>query len=310
MTRERLAPLRIFVTGATGYLGSAIAARLARDGHDVQGMARTPEAARVLEASGVRPYLGDLSDSSTLLVPLKNCDAVVHAALDPRDRAGADRRLLDAVRIAALDGRVRRFLYTSGVWVHGDTGGAIADETSPLAAPELVRWRPAHENLALDLAEHEVHVAVFRPGMVYGERRGTFGEWFDAAKADGRFIYPGDGEQHWSMIHRDDVAEAYRLALETMQGGERFLLVDETRLTVRELADAVARVTGAEAVASGRDAAPGNDPPTQACMVMDQRFTAARARRKLSWRPSHTSFIQEAALLLREWRAAQEPTVA
>lgn len=295
--------MRVFVTGATGYLGGAIAARLVRAGHEVTALVRSPDRAASLRIPGLGFWTGDLGDPA-LLVPLRNCDAVVHVAVDPRDREGGDARLLEAVRLAALDGRVRRFLYTSGVWVHGDTGGAIADERSPLAAPAHVRWRPAHENRALDLADHEVHVAVLRPGMVYGERRGTFGDWFDEAAERGTITYPGDGEQHWGMVHRDDVAEAYALALESAGGTGCHLLVDETRFTVRELADAAARAAGARAMPSGRELPPRTSAGTFAALRMDQRFTSARARAALGWQPAHVSFVAEAGALLEEWRNA------
>lgn len=297
-------PMRVFVTGATGYVGGAIAARLVRAGHEVTALVRSPERVARLGIPGIGFSTGDLGDLDALLVPLRNCDAVVHVAVDPRDREGADLRLLEAVRLAALDGRVRTFLYTSGVWVHGDTGGAIADERSPLAAPPHVRWRPAHENRALDLADHEVHVAVLRPGMVYGERRGTFGDWFDEAAERGTITYPGDGTQHWATVHRDDVAEAYARALEPGGRGGRYLLVDETRFTVRELAEAAARAAGARAVPSGRELPPRTGTGSFAALRMDQRFTAARARAELGWQPGHSSFVAEAGALLEEWRSA------
>ncbi|MEK7330496.1 MAG: NAD(P)H-binding protein, partial [Candidatus Eisenbacteria bacterium] len=119
---------RVFVTGATGYLGSAIAARLVRAGHEVRGLARSAERASALEAMGVQATIGELGQPDGFISELKNCDAVVHAALDDRGPAGPDQAALEAIRDAAQDGRVRRLLYTSGVWVHGDTGGAVVDE--------------------------------------------------------------------------------------------------------------------------------------------------------------------------------------
>jgi nucleoside-diphosphate-sugar epimerase len=304
------APLRVCVTGATGFLGGAIAERLVRSGHDVQGLARSDAGAAALASIGVRPLRGDLEDADALLLPLRHCDAVIHAAGDPDDREGADRRLLDVLSIAALDGRVRRILYTSSVWVHGDTGGTVADERAPLAPPDAVRWQPSHEHRVLDLADHDVHVVVFRPGMVYGGRRGTFGEWFEQATSRGTFTYPGDGSQHWGVVHRDDVADAYQRALEDGHGGERLLLVDDSRPTVRELAEAVARATGAVAVPSGRERVPGASADAHAATLMDQQFTAARARRVLSWHPAHPSFVAEVDALFREWKDAERAPVA
>jgi nucleoside-diphosphate-sugar epimerase len=227
---------RVFVTGATGYLGNAIAARLVRAGHDLRGLARSPERARALEAMGMKATIGELDRPESFIAEMKNCDAVVHAAIDGRRPGATDQAALEAIRTAAQDGRVRRLLYTSGVWAHGDTGGAVVDETAPLAAAEHVRWRPPHEDAALDLSRAEVVTVILRPGMVYGGRHGTLGAWFREANEKRTVTYPGDGSQHWGAVHRDDLAEAYALALEHARGGERYLLVDESRFTVRELA--------------------------------------------------------------------------
>lgn len=297
---------RVFVTGATGYVGSAITARLVRAGHEVHALARGPERARIVQALGATAVLGSLADSERLVAEMKNCDAVVHAAIQDTHAEAGDQVALELIRTAAQDGRVRRLLYTSGIWLHGDTGGAIVDETAPLAPAELSRWRPAHEQAALDLSQVEVTTVVFRPGMVCGDRGGTFGVWFREAKEKGTVTYPGDGRQRWGVVHRDDMADAYALALEHARGGERYLLVDETRLTVQEMAEAVAAVTGARAIPSDRRTVLETLGAYGAALLMDQQFTAARARRELGWVPRHAPFITEAAALLREWELATQ----
>ena len=303
----RPASRKVFFTGATGYLGSAIASRLARAGCAVLALARTQERAAAVEATGAEAVLGSFEEPEAVVAAMKNCDAVVHAAYDS-DRAEAqDQAALAAIRTAAHDGRVRRLLYTSGVWVHGDTRGAIVDETAPLAAAERVRWRPAHERAALDLAEVEVVTVVFRPGMTYGGRGGTFGDWFQEARERRTVTYPGDGSQHWGVVHRDDIAEAYALALEHARGGERYLLVDESRPTVRELAEALAKAAGADAVPQPRREVLETRGTLGAAELMDQQFTGVRARRELGWVPSHTGVIAAAEALLKEWETAGEP---
>jgi nucleoside-diphosphate-sugar epimerase len=297
---------KVFVTGATGYVGSAIVARLVRAGLDVHALTRSAESARRLQAGGARPVIGSLLEGHGIVSELKNCDAVVHAAIDEGDSEAADQAALELIRTASEDGRVRRLLYTSGVWVHGDTGGAVVDETSPLAAAGPARWRPAHERAALDLAEAEVLTVVLRPGLAYGGRGGILGAWFQEAHERGTVTFPGDGSQHWGLVHREDMAEGYALALEHALGAECYLLVDESRHTVRELAEAVAAATGARAIA---DDAPGRErslSPSDHAKRMDQRFTAARARRELGWVPRHASFVAEARALYDEWqRCAQ-----
>jgi nucleoside-diphosphate-sugar epimerase len=145
--------------------------------------------------------------------------------------------------------------------------------------------------------------------MVYGGRRGILGRWFEEAKARGTVTYPGDGAQRWGLVHRDDVADAYVLALEHARGGERYLLVDESRLTVREIAEAVAATAGARATPSDRRAVVETLGPYGAALLLDQQFTAARARRELGWVPRHASFVAEAGALLQEWAAATQAVV-
>jgi nucleoside-diphosphate-sugar epimerase len=296
--------MRVFVTGASGYLGSAISARLAKSGHDVRGLTRSEERARRLTLSGVQPVLGDLDSPESFLAELKNCDAVVHVAFDGTAPAEKDERALEAVRVGCQDGRVRRLLYTSGVWVHGDTGEEVADESAPLAAAEASAWRPAHEEEALELCMHDVEVVVLRPGVVYGGTGGILGEWFEQARDRGSISYPG-GDQHWSMVHRDDVAEAYLLGLEHAHGGECYLLVDGSHLTVRELAEAAGRAAEVETRALDHAAVIAELGPYGAALLMDQRFHSAKARRELGWVPAHTSFVTEAQALYREWNAGR-----
>ena len=105
---------RVFITGASGYLGSAIAARLARGEYEVMGLTRSPEKAKALAAHGVIPVIGDLEKPEDWRGQMKNADVAIHAASDPKDVATRDQQALAAIRDAVNDGRVRRVLYTSG----------------------------------------------------------------------------------------------------------------------------------------------------------------------------------------------------
>lgn len=302
---------RVFVTGATGYLGSAIAARLVRGGHDVTGLTRDLRSVRTLEAAGIKSVVGDLADAESWIGVLQNCDTVVHAAFDASTGASEqDHHALEAFRVAALDGRVRRVLYTSGIWVNGPTEGRVLDETAPLKPLEISQWRAAHEEIAIDLSTHDVATVVLRPGMVYGEGRGILGAWFAEAQRSKTVTYPGDGSQHWSMVHRDDVADAYALALEHGKAGERYLLCDESRHTVRQLAEAAAAAAGATAISQPADAVVKALGIFGKALLNDGQFTSARARRELGWVPRHTSFVAEAPQLWREWTEARAATVA
>jgi nucleoside-diphosphate-sugar epimerase len=303
--------LRVFVTGASGYVGSAVAARLARAGHEVYGLTRHPERLSALAALGIRPVPGDLADRDSFLGTLQNCDAAVHAALDAAGgEAAQDQMALEAFRAAAQDGRIRRLLYTSGAWVHGDRHGAITDESSPIAPLPLVNWRAAHEEVALDLSEFEVSTVILRSTIVYGESRGIIGAMWAEARDRRRVTYPGDGSQIWSLVHRDDVAEAYALAIEHAPVGARYLLADDQPLPVREIAEAIARTTGAEATPWAREEVLESLGPYGEALLSGARVSAARARRELGWVPRHASFANEADALYREWQTSQGTPVA
>lgn len=295
--------LRVFITGATGYVGRSVALRLVRAGHEVYGLGRNAERGAALASAGVRPVFGDLSDPGTFLGTLQNCDAVVHAAFDTQATAARDQQALEAIRVAIQDGRVRRLIYTSGVWVHGAGQGRVIDETTPLEPLELVRWRAAHEDVAMDFTELEAAVTIFRPATVYGESRGLIGRMFEEAR-DARVVtYAGDGSQNWALVHCDDVAEAYALALEHSKGGQRYLLGDESQFTLREIATAVARVTGAEARPWPRESVIEKLGTYGEALLNSQKVSAAKARRELGWVPRHSSFVNEAEALHREWQS-------
>ena len=301
---------RIFITGASGYIGSAVAARLAGKGHLVFGLTRTREHAKALEKLRVVPVLGDVAGDQDWVGVLQNCDAAIHLAFDDQNGAAdVDHAALEALRSASLDGRVRRVLYTSAVWVHGHGDGGVADERTPLAPLAVVQWRAAHEEIALDLAAHDVNVVILRPGLVYGEHRGILGGWFAEAQDAHTVTYPGDGAQHWSLVHRDDLADGYALALEHGVGGQRYLLADESRHTVKELAEAVATATGSKAVPwPAREMVRSLGRYGEA-LLNDLSVSSAKARRELGWVPRHLSFAAEAGDLWRDWQAGRATPV-
>src|SRR5712692_1954493 len=157
--------LRVFLTGATGYIGGAVADALLAAGHSVTGLARSDEAAGKLRLKGITPYRGDLKSPTSLAAGVQASKGVIHTGTtnDGTLDEEAVRAMLEALR-----GSGRPFVYTSGVWVLGDTGGQIADESAPLHPTPLVAWRPAVEKLVPDAAAHGVRAVVIRPAIVYG----------------------------------------------------------------------------------------------------------------------------------------------
>jgi nucleoside-diphosphate-sugar epimerase len=292
--------MRVFVTGATGYVGAAIVAALVRAGHEVSGMSRSPERDDVVRRLGATPVRGTLG--AVAAVPdLAGHEALVHAAVDYGLGPPADEEAIDALVAAARAARRPvTVVYTSGVWVLGETP-TPATESAPTDHPAAaVAWRPRHERKVLDAAAGEVVTAVVRPGIVYGEKRGLVSPWFaDAARGVAPRVV-GPGRNRWPFVHRDDVAELYRLVVERRAGGV-FHGVDGASPTV---ADA-ARAAGAAAGREGVEVVPIEHARQTVgamadALAMDQVVVAERAR-ALGWQPRRGPFLAEARAAFREW---------
>jgi nucleoside-diphosphate-sugar epimerase len=293
--------MRVFVTGATGYIGSGVVAALVRAGHRVTGLSRSAGKDELLRRLGAEPVRGELGKLSALAGLLEGQDGLVHAAMDYGLGPPADREAVDAMLAAARRGGPRSVVYTSGVWVLGVTPpGGRADEGTRIDHPaDAVAWRPAHERLVFDADVHGVSAAVIRPGMVYGGGRG--GVVNPALFGAGEIV--GDGENRWSLVHRDDLAELYRLVLEAGATGP-FHGVDGAPT---RLADA-ARAASA---AAGRGGAFRSVPLAEArqtmgpmadALVMDQVVVSTRGP-EVGWRPERPPFVESARDAFREWAA-------
>src|SRR2546426_11447919 len=211
--------MRVFLTGATGYVGFAVATALRRAGHDVCGLTRAAAKVPQLARQEIRPVIGDIGDPKSYADTAEECSVLVHAAFESSASAVAkDKTAVDAlIETGRRGSQPKTLIFTSGVWVHGDTGGKLVDETNPLDAIKLVAWRPAHEQLVLQAKA--VRGLVIRPGCVYGGRGGVTGDWFGAAAAGKAPTVGGSGHNRWAMAHGDDLAHAYALAAESWLAG-------------------------------------------------------------------------------------------
>jgi nucleoside-diphosphate-sugar epimerase len=297
--------MRVFVTGATGYIGSAVVAALVRAGHRVTGVSRSVEKDDALRKAGAEPIRGALGKLKDLEETMAEHDALVHTAVDYYLGPPADREALEAMLAAARRGGPRVVVYTSGVWVLGPTPRRTTfDEGALINQPAAaVAWRPAHERAALEAEIPSVATAVIRPGIVYGGKRGLISPWFAQAMEKGAAEVIGDGEQRWAFVHRDDLAELYRLVTERQAKGI-FHGVDGQAV---KLADA-ARAASA---AAGRGGTVKTVPVSEArlkmgpvadAMAMDQVVVSKRAV-VVGWQPKHPPFVQDAGAAFREWSA-------
>ena len=238
--------MNIFLTGATGYLGSAIAAALGRARHDVTALVRSSTSAARVLSYGIHPHQGDLREPASYRDAALAAEAIIHAGVEGGpDRMDVDRVFVDAVAGPAL-------IYTSVLFVLGNVDGA--DESAPASGP-----RAEHERIVLAAGG-----AVIRPGMIHGGDAWLFSNP----------IVIGDGENRWPLVHRDDVAELYRLVAERGARGI-FHAVSE----VRRAREVFPQVQGTP-LDEARETLGG----FADALALDQNVRAERAR-ALSWTP-------------------------
>jgi nucleoside-diphosphate-sugar epimerase len=286
--------MRVFVTGATGYIGSAVTAALRGAGHQVVGLARSDDAAERLAAAGAEVRHGDLAEPATLAAGARDVEGVIHTANSNDERAGAADRAAVTAMLAALAGSGKPFVYTSGIWVLGDTGGREVDEDEPLHPLSLVAWRPAVEELVLAAGGDGVRATVVRPGIVYGHGGGIPAMLVAAARDKGVVRTVGSGDNHWPLVFADDLADLYRRMLERAEAGSLFHAAAEHR-TQKEVAEAAATAGGAEGRVEAwpLDEARGKLGGFADALALDQRISSARARAQLGWEPRGPALLDE-----------------
>lgn len=299
--------MRVFITGASGYIGFSIATMFRRAGYEVWGLVRSKEKAQVLARHEVHPVLGTMQDPNSYRSVAETCSILVHAAADYQtDTFALDRKTVDVLLgLGQATSRPNTLIYTSGVWVYGNTGGLLVDEASSPKPPRLVAVRPEIEQTVLTAPG--VRGLVVRPGNVYGRQGGLTGLWFKGATVDGALRIAGDGRNHWAMVHVDDLADGYVRVAESGLSGEIFNLADHSQATVGDMVSAVARATEY----AGRiewlplvEASKGMGDFAEA-LALDQLVDARKAMRLLDWRPRHESFLSGVQTTCSAWQAFQ-----
>jgi nucleoside-diphosphate-sugar epimerase len=297
--------MRIFVTGGSGYIGSAVVEAFARAGHHVDALVRNSEKAAQVQAHGANPVLGDLRKPATYADAAAAADGVIHAAAESGARASAGDGAALKVLLTPVDRPGRFIIYTSGVWVLGSST-TPADERAPVNPAETVVWRPAHEQQVLDAATAGLRPVVVRPGIVYGGARGIVGDLFKDA-ANGLIRIIGGGDNHWPLVYDRDLGDLYLRLASSADASGIYHANDEGDERVNDLVAAIA------------DHAPirpsiRHMPIAEArkkmgayadALVLDQIVRSPRAR-GLGWSPSLHSVSGNAARLFEEWRRGKE----
>lgn len=295
--------MRIFVTGATGYVGRAVVKALVRAGHQVTGLVRSAERAELLEQLSATPLRGNLMQPASYRAAAAEHDAIIHVGFD-HGPAGAsiDRTAVDTlVEAARATTKLTTLIYTSGVLCLGNTGGEV-DEYSPTDPIPLVAWRPAHEDRVLLAGSRTVWAAVIRPGFVYGGTKGLLAGYFQTAISDGAAAYVGDGTNRVALVHRNDLAELYRMVVEHRAQGI-FHGVDGAAPRVAELARAASEAAGRAGATkrTSREDARKMMGGLADAICTDQVVVTQRAS-EVAWKPRRKPALDAMADLFAEWR--------
>lgn len=287
--------MQYFVIGASGYVGSAIAAALQKRGHAVLAAARTGDAARKLADAGVDAVTADIGNPESLQAPAQRADGVVYAVqYNGDDSLRVEGTALRAL-VDALAGSGKPLLYTSGVWIYGDTAGRAVDEDAPLAPTPLVAHRPQLERFVNDGVARGVGATIVRPGIVYGAGGGIPAMWVQSARENGAARFVGAGTNHWPAIHRDDLAELYALALERVKPGVTYNAADESAFTVAAMAAAASYGAGSNGAIAAwpLDEARRTLGALADALALDSLVDSSRARERLGWQARSSTIVDD-----------------
>ena len=288
--------MRVFVTGATGWIGSAVVPELIGAGHEVVGLARSDESAAALEAAGAGVHRGSLEDIGGLRSVAAVSDGVIHAAFkhdaafsgDWEGASDADLRAVEALG-EALEGSGKPLVVTSGTSLIAP--GSLGTEEDP---PE-VGTRVAAENATVALAGRGVRSSVVRPApSVHGEGdRGFVPILIGIARDKGVSAYVGDGANRWPAVHRLDAARLYRLALETAPAGSRLHAVAEEGVPVRGIAEVIGRGLGVPVVSIPQQEAGEHFGFLAGLLEADVPASSALTRELVGWEPAHPGLVDD-----------------
>jgi nucleoside-diphosphate-sugar epimerase len=287
--------MRVFLTGATGFIGSRIVPELIGAGHQVLGLARSDAGAQTLAATGAQVQRGDLEDLESLRSGAAASDAVIHTAFRHdwtrfAESCELDKRAIETIG-AVLQGSSRPFIVTSGVGVA--PGRAATEDDPPLSSPLLPR---VSEATAVALMERGVHASVMRLPQVHDTvKQGLITPLIAIARAKGVSAYVGDGHNRWPAAHVADVAPLYRLALEKGSKGGRYHAVAEEGVALKDIATAIGRGLKVPVISISQEQAQEHFGFLGFFAGRDAHTSSAKTREKLGWNPTGPDLLTDLA---------------
>lgn len=290
--------MRVFLTGATGFIGSRILRELLAAGHEVVGLTRSDSGAKELANAGASAHLGILEDPTGLAKGAENADAVVHTAFDHDftnfvANCEKDRRVIAALG-SVLKGSNRPLLITSGVGT-GDPGNGEPSREDVFDAHHF-NPRIASELAGQEQLEAGVNLGVMRLPQVHDTfRQGLISPYIDMAREKGVVAYVGQGANRWAAGHVNDVAKLYVLALERAEPGARYHAVAEEGVAARDIAETVATGLGLPAVSLPKEKAEAHFGWFAMFAAADITASSTLTRQKLGWLPTGPSLLEDLA---------------
>lgn len=299
--------MRVFLTGANGYLGGAVLDAFVRAGHAVTALAPHKERGVALAGRGATPVIGEVGTRGPWRDAAAGHDAWVHVSVELAVGAlESDAAAIETILAAARDGDAPRvFVYTSTVWVLGPAPTPV-DEASPVNPVSIAAWRVAHEQRVLAAATPSLRTAIIRPGIVYGGARGIVGDLFkDGANALIRLV--GDGQNRWPLVYERDAAELYVRVATTSGASGVFHATDESDERVMDIVEMIARhsKTGADVRHIPLEEARAKMGPYADALALDQVVRSTRSR-AIGWSPTLRSVAGNVPRLYEEWRRGQD----
>jgi nucleoside-diphosphate-sugar epimerase len=292
--------MKIFITGASGYIGGSVAAALMAAGHRVSGLARSDETTEALAKRGIRPVRGTLDDADILAKAAHDADITVNTA-------NAGHRAAVEAMLKELANSGKTFLHTDGSSIvgtraHGELVETAFDEETPFIPTPQRAPRVEIDKIVRTAAGNGVRSIVIAPSLIYGQGHGLNSHsiqvpWLiNVAKKFGVAKYIGPGENRWANVHIEDLATLYVLAIEKAPAGA-FYYAENGENSMREVCEAISRMLGqdgrTQSMTVEEAAIEWGEGPANDTMGSNSRVRAKRARAELKWRPKARSLIEE-----------------